>query len=79
MIYGLFPFDESISWESHIMGSVAGIFLAIYFKKIPIYLGEIETLPVKQVENEEMLHKAQNVSHTAGENKTIRYFYQDRS
>lgn len=79
MIYGLFPFDESISWESHIMGSVAGIFLALYFKKIPIYLGEIETSPVKQVENEEMLHKAQNVSHTAGENKTIRYFYQDPS
>ena len=79
MIYGLFPFDESISWESHIMGSVAGIFLAFYFKKIPIYLGEIETLPVKQVENEEMLHKVQNVSHTAGENKTIRYFYQDPS
>lgn len=40
MIYGLFPGDESVSWESHLMGSVAGIFLAIYFKKVPIYVGE---------------------------------------
>lgn len=40
MIYGIFPTDETVSWESHLMGSVAGIFLAIYFKKTPIYLGE---------------------------------------
>jgi len=79
MIYGLFPFDESISWESHIMGSVAGIFLAFYFKKMPIYLGEMEVSPGIRVEKEEMRHKPQNISHTAGENKTIRYFYQDLS
>ena len=78
MIYGLFPFDDTISWESHIMGSVAGIFLAFYFKKTPIYLGETETS--KEIPNikEDMLHQADNVSHTAGENREIRYFYEDR-
>jgi hypothetical protein len=78
MIYGLFPFDESISWESHIMGSVAGIFLAFYFKKIPIYLGEIEVSPELQHERDEILQHSQNISHTAGKNKSIKYFYQDK-
>jgi len=40
MIYGLIPGNEGVSWESHLMGSLAGIFLAIYFKKVPIYTGE---------------------------------------
>lgn len=40
MIYGIFPGDDGVSWESHLMGSVAGIFLAVYFKKVPIYVGE---------------------------------------
>lgn len=78
MIYGLFPFDESISWESHIMGSVAGIFLAFYFRKIPIYLGETETHPALQNERDVMAQHSNNVSHTAGKNKTVKYFYQDK-
>ncbi len=78
MIYGLFPFDDSISWESHIMGSVAGIFLAFYFKKTPIYLGEAETSTKIPNAKEDILHQAKNVSHTAGKNRKIRYFYQDR-
>jgi membrane associated rhomboid family serine protease len=78
MIYGLFPFDESISWESHIMGSVAGIFLAFYFKKIPIYLGETEVSPQIQGVNQKIPQSSQNISHTAGINKTIKYFYQDK-
>ncbi len=33
MVWGIFPFKEKISWESHLMGMVAGLVLAIYFKK----------------------------------------------
>lgn len=29
---GLIPSDEGISWESHLMGAIAGIFCAVYFK-----------------------------------------------
>lgn len=79
MVYGLFPFDESISWESHIMGSVAGIFLAFFFKKIPIYHGEIEASPGFQDEKAGMPDETKNVSHTGGKNKEIKYFYQDGS
>ena len=78
MIYGLFPFDDSISWESHIMGSIAGIFLAFYFKNTPIYLGESETSTGIPNVREDIPHQAENVSHTAGKNREIRYFYQDR-
>lgn len=78
MIYGLFPFDDSISWESHIMGSVAGIFLAFYFKKTPIYLGEAETSTGISYVKEDMLQQKENISHTAGKDSEIRYFYQNR-
>jgi len=33
MIWGIFPMDEKISWESHLFGLVAGIVLAFYYKK----------------------------------------------
>jgi membrane associated rhomboid family serine protease len=32
MIWGIFPLRENISWESHLMGGVAGFILAIYYK-----------------------------------------------
>jgi hypothetical protein len=36
MIYGLFPGDNSISWESHLMGAGVGLVAAIYFRKVPV-------------------------------------------
>jgi membrane associated rhomboid family serine protease len=54
MIYGLVPSDEGVSWESHLMGSVAGIFLAIYFKKVPIYVGEISQFEKSSSGNESL-------------------------
>lgn len=33
MIYGIFPGNEGISWESHMLGAVAGTFCAFYFRK----------------------------------------------
>ena len=32
MIWGLFPIIESISWEGHVSGAIAGLFLAFWFK-----------------------------------------------
>lgn len=32
MVWGIFPLRESISWESHLMGSIAGMVLAFYYK-----------------------------------------------
>jgi membrane associated rhomboid family serine protease len=32
MIWGVFPFDPKISWESHLLGAIAGIILSIYYR-----------------------------------------------
>jgi membrane associated rhomboid family serine protease len=33
LVWGILPVSQTISWESHLFGSVAGIFAAIYFRK----------------------------------------------
>jgi membrane associated rhomboid family serine protease len=79
MIYGLFPVNESISWESHIMGSVAGVFLAFYFKKVPIYLGERKDTADVHDEETDDSGTSSNVSHTADQEITINYTYRKKS
>ncbi len=32
MIWGIFPLRDGISWESHLMGGIAGFVLAVYYK-----------------------------------------------
>ncbi|NVO02512.1 MAG: rhomboid family intramembrane serine protease [Bacteroidetes bacterium] len=34
MIWGVFPLKDQVSWESHLMGGVAGLILAIFYKNI---------------------------------------------
>ena len=33
MVWGIFPIDYRISFEAHLFGSIAGLLLAIYFRK----------------------------------------------
>lgn len=33
MVWGILPIDQRISWESHLLGSIAGVFAAWYFRK----------------------------------------------
>jgi len=79
MIYGLFPVNNAVSWESHVMGSIAGIFLAFYFRKVPIYLGEREHIAAIVNEEDETRDRASNVSHTANSGVVLHYFYRDKS
>ena len=32
MVWGLLPYDYKISWESHLMGAITGVFLAILYR-----------------------------------------------
>jgi membrane associated rhomboid family serine protease len=33
MIWGIFPYDIRISWQSHLCGGIAGLIFAIYYRK----------------------------------------------
>lgn len=33
MVWGVFPLQEGVSWESHLFGGIAGVILAWYFRK----------------------------------------------
>lgn len=33
MVWGILPVDQTVSWESHLAGSIAGIFASIAFRK----------------------------------------------
>lgn len=37
LIYGIFPLKEGISWESHLIGLIVGLFAALFFRKKDIY------------------------------------------
>jgi membrane associated rhomboid family serine protease len=79
MIYGLFPIDDTVSWESHIMGSVAGIFLAFYFRRVPIYLGEKDKIKDPGTESEEKSSNVYNVTYTGENGIIIHYSYRRKS
>ncbi len=36
LIWGIFPFKPGISWEGHLFGGVAGLAIAIYYRKLPV-------------------------------------------
>jgi len=55
MVWGLLPIQPHISWESHLMGAIAGMVLSVYYKdqgpKRKIYSWELEE--EEDEENEE--------------------------
>lgn len=81
MIYGLFPVDDTISWESHLMGSVAGIFLAFYFRKKSIYTGEEgnKYRDEDEIDDPDSTIRENKFNHTMGEDMTINYNYKRKS
>lgn len=37
MVQGLFPGNENISWESHLLGALAGAFCAFFYRETPVF------------------------------------------
>jgi membrane associated rhomboid family serine protease len=78
IIWGIFPLREQMSWEGHLMGLIAGIVLAMYFRKIgpqrKVYTWEMEEevdeLP--DIDNPPYWMKNASMDHdqTGNENKT---------
>jgi membrane associated rhomboid family serine protease len=54
MVWGIFPLREHISWESHLLGMLSGLLLAIYFKahgpQRKLYSWEIEEIEQQQIQ-----------------------------
>ncbi len=46
MVWGVFPIRDGMSWESHLMGAISGIVLALFFRshgpQRPLYSWELE-------------------------------------
>lgn len=35
MIWGIFPIYDHVSWESHMLGSLAGVIIAVWYRRVP--------------------------------------------
>lgn len=57
MIWGIFPIFPQVSWESHMLGSISGFVLAIYYRKqgpkMKVYEWELEEEDEMIEDNEE--------------------------
>ena len=73
MIYGLIPTDGGVSWESHLLGAIAGTFCAFYFRKVKVERftnEENETIIEEESETE-----IREISTTSEEPIIYRYHY----
>jgi membrane associated rhomboid family serine protease len=84
MIWGIFPMNEKVSWEGHLMGLFTGIILAYLFRKNgpqrPKYQYEIEKEmgieppDLEAILNEKILHE-QEAEQAKKEMITVQYHY----
>ena len=49
MVQGLFPINERISWESHLLGALAGAFCAFFYRDVRLPLTKGDVVPEEQL------------------------------
>lgn len=69
LVWGLFPFDYKVSWESHLMGALSGIIVALLYRREGPP-SDIERLPEDEEDVDE--EEKGSLSHT-GTNLEINY------
>lgn len=57
---GIIPGDHTVSWESHLMGALAGLFCAIYFRNYTIG-GKVKKTILKGSESQYIYHYSDEV------------------
>jgi membrane associated rhomboid family serine protease len=80
MAYGLFPINEEISWESHLLGSIGGLVAAFFYRKHTAggqeYLVESEPLSPPP----ETRYPTITYHHTSqDQGKRFQYFYKKQN
>lgn len=65
MVWGVFPLRDQVSWESHLMGMISGVILAIYFRqrgpRRKLYSWELEELEQQQKQQQQAYpHEPEN-------------------
>lgn len=53
MVWGMFPINPDISWESHLWGAVSGVLLALYYRKYNIRRNQFDWEEDEEEEEEE--------------------------
>ncbi len=69
MFLGIIPMDNGVSWESHLMGAIAGTFLAIYFRGAEIDDDLLKQSPEDNIDHSNYIYHYkesdhQNTGHT---------------
>jgi len=73
LVWGLFPLKNEISWESHVMGFVAGIILAFNYKNYGPQM-PVEILDEEDEEDEETSENTDYLQYNEPENNEYRKF-----
>jgi len=79
MAYGLFPTNEGISWESHLLGSLAGLISAFFYRGHQLTAREssLEAEPIYPTHEDEFPESTFN--HTLEDSQSrIRYIYKSK-
>ena len=82
LVWGILPVDQTMSWESHLFGSIAGILCAVYFRKegpqAPVHVWEEEE-EVEPGNEFWMEDKIQPGNPPAEKPIEIRYIYEEKN
>ena len=79
MAYGLFPMNDEVSWESHLLGSVAGLVMAFLYRahRLSTDDGPVEIHPTI---SEDIGYHGSSLNHTLeNQQQQLRYFYKKKT
>jgi hypothetical protein len=94
MVCGVFPINEGVSWEGHLSGGIAGLLLALLYRKVgpqkKVYKWQkeeektefdlyLEELAIKAGEDYQEKEKQSKESPDALSSKPIKYHYKKNS
>lgn len=80
MAYGLFPMNEGISWESHLLGSIGGFVAAFLYRKQALATQEQQVEPERFSSASETQFPSNTYHHTAQEQgRRLQYFYKKQN